>query len=409
MFLLLGLLASTAPAQEWTRFRGPNGTGVHEELTIPAQWTDADFAWKMKLPGVGHASPVLWGERLFLLSADPDSATRYVLGIDATQGKIVWQREYPSQPHPIHKKSSYASVTPAVDANQVYVAWSTPTETWLVAFDHDGREKWKTNLGGWIGQHGYGTSPMLVGDLVVITSSQEAEKRAGGDTPKDCFVVAVNRFTGELMWKTPRKIDTASYSVPCVRKNAAGKEELICLSTAEGIFALDPFSGKELWSSGPVFTMRTVSSPLPWRDLIFGTTGSGGGGNYIVAYNPLEAKTVYDIRKEMPYVPTPVFKDDLLFLWSDKGIVTCIHPADGKEVWQKRVSGNYSSSPVRAGDRLFCIDEDGIVQCIAAADSFSQLGRYDLGEKSHSTPALANGHMYVRTISQLFAIKGTAK
>jgi outer membrane protein assembly factor BamB len=405
MVVLLTSVSATS-AEEWTRFRGPNGTGLSADDSIPAQWTDANIAWKTKLPGVGHSSPVVWNGQVFLLSADPESASRYVLSIDANSGKILWQREYPAGQHPLHSKSSYASSTPAVDADAVYAAWSDPQHTWLCAFDHDGREQWKIDLGGWVGQHGFGTSPVVVGDLVVVTSSQEPEKRAGGDTPKHCFVAGVDRKTGELRWRLPRKIDTASYSVPCIRKNDAGKDELVLLSTAEGMFALDPQSGKETWSSGPVFTMRTVSSPVLYRDLVFGTTGSGGGGNYVVAYRPGDSKPVYEIKKEMPYVPTPVICGDFMYLWSDKGIVTCLEPGTGKTVWQKRVGGNYSGSPVCSGNKIFCVDEEGTVVVIATGAEFQELGRYPLGEQSHSTPAIAGGKMFVRTISHLHAIQG---
>ena len=406
---LLLLLLSTASlhAQEWARFRGPNGSGVSEDDSIPAQWTPKDIAWKTPLPGKGHSSPVVWGDKVFLMSADPDTATRHVLAISTKNGKIAWKKDYPSQPHHLHNKSSYASVTPAVDSEQVYTAWSTPDQTFVAAFDHSGKEKWKTNIGGWIGQHGYGTSPMLYGDLVVITNSQEpADKKGDGPKPKDCFVVALDRLSGEIKWTTPRKIDTASYSVPCIRKNEKGIEELILNSTAEGIFALDPQTGKEAWSSGPVFSMRTVSSPVLWHDLVYGTTGSGGGGNYIVAFRPGEAKPTFEIKKEMPYVPTPVLNGDLMFLWSDKGIVTCINPANGDKHWQQRVNGNYSGSPVRAGKKLFCVDEEGTVVVLAADQQFKELGRNPLGEQSHSTPAIAGGRLYVRTVSHLVAIQG---
>lgn len=279
-------------------------------------------------------------------------------------------------------------------------------KTFVAGFDHEGHEKWKTDIGGWIGQHGFGTSPMIFGDMVIITSSQEAEKREGGSSPKHCFIVAFDRKTGEVKWKTPRKIDTASYSVPCIRKNDKGIEELIFLSTAEGIFALEPQSGKELWSSGPVFSMRTVSSPLLWHDLIYGTTGSGGGGNYIVAYKPGDGKPTFEIKKEMPYVPTPVFNGDLMFLWSDKGIVTCINPANGEKHWQQRVNGNYSGSPVRAGKKIFCVDENGTVVVLAADQQYKELGRNPLNEQSHSTPAISGGKLFVRTVSHLYAIQG---
>jgi outer membrane protein assembly factor BamB len=405
--LVAGMGASTCLAQEWTRFRGPNGSGAVEEDSIPAEWSEGDFNWKLELPGMGHSSPVVWGDRVFLMSADPNSATRYVLGIDAQAGKIAWKREYAASTHPLHTKSSYASTTPAVDEERVYAAWSDPEHTWLCAFTHDGVEQWKIDLGGWIGQHGFGSSPMIAGDLVILSSSQEPEKRAGGSSPTDCFIVGVDRRSGELKWRTPRAIDTASYSVPCLRKNDKGKEELVCLSTAEGIFGLEPQSGKQTWSSGKgTFSMRTVSSPVLWNDVVFGTTGSGAGGNYVVAYRPGDDKPLYEIKKEMPYVPTPIVYNDLVFLWSDGGIVTCIRAADGRQVWQQRIGGKYSGSPVRAGKKIFCTDEEGTVVVIAASDKFELLGRNKLGEKSHSTPAVAGGRMYVRTVSHLYSVGG---
>jgi len=400
------LIAVTAAAQEWTRFRGPNGTGAIEDDSIPAKWSDGDFAWKIDLPGVGHSSPVVWKDKVFLMSADPKTAEKYVLCVDATSGKILWNKPYESGEHALHPKSSYASSTPAVDAELVYCVWSDPDHMWICAFDHTGVERWRQDVGGWIGQHGFGSSPVVVGDLVVVSSSQELEKRAGAVPPKHCFVVALDRKTGDVRWKTPREIDTASYSVPCVRKSKEGKDELIINSTAEGIFALDPVTGKQNWSSGRVFSMRTVSSPVMWHELIYGTTGSGAGGNYLVAFRPGDTAPAYEIKKEMPYVPTPITYGNLLFLWSDGGIVTCVNAADGKEVWQERVGGKYSGSPVRAGKKIFCVDEEGTVVTIAAADKYQLLGKTKLGEKSHSTPAIAGGKMYVRTISHLYAISG---
>lgn len=406
MLVCLFTATSVADAQEWTRFRGPNGSGAVEDDSIPAIWTEANIDWKAELPGTGHSSPVVWGDKVFLLSADSKTAERHVVCVSAADGKLLWENTFAASKHPLHSKSSYASSTPAVDADRVYVAWSDPEHTWFCAFDHLGAELWRQDLGGWIGQHGFGMSPIVVGDQVVLTSSQEFEKREGAAPPKHCFVVAVDRKTGEIQWKTPRGIDTASYSVPCVRKNKDGQEELILCSTAEGIFALHPTTGKQMWSSGKVFSMRTVSSPVLWKDLIYGTTGSGGGGNYAVAYRPGDAQPAYEIKKEMPYVPTPVAYEDLLFFWSDGGIVTCVQAGDGQEIWQKRVGGKYSGSPVRAGKKIFCVDEEGTVVVLAAEREFKELGRNKLGEKSHSTPAISGGKIYVRTISHLHCIGG---
>jgi len=411
--LLVGLILSsvTVPlaAQEWSRFRGPNGTGESEATTIPASWTDKDLNWKIELPGIGHSSPVLWGDKIFLLSADPKTAERYVLCINAASGKEIWRRTYPGVSHHLHANSSFASSTPACDANHVYVAWSDPEFTRLMALDHAGNEKWTRNLGDWVSQHGFGSSPMLYGDLVVVNCSQEDSKGTDPRLPKESFIVAVEQSTGNIRWRTERKINSASYSVPCVRKNEAGRDELLCCTQAEGIFALDPQTGHQNWMLPTAFTMRTVSSPLMIGGLIFGTTGQGAGGHYVVAMRPgTEPKLEYEIRKDAPYVPTPVAKGDLLFLFEDRqGHVSCINVPDGKILWtQPRVAKAFFGSPVRAGDKLFCTDIDGTVICLAADKEFKELGRTELKELSRSTPAIAGGRMYVRTVSHLLSVGG---
>jgi outer membrane protein assembly factor BamB len=406
-FLVTAFLTTAASnGQEWTRFRGPNGTGESEATTVPGYWTAADYNWQTKLPGAGHGSPALWGDKIFLMSADPATAKRYVLCIDANKGNILWTREFTSQMHHLHTRSSYASCTPAVDADRVYVAWSDPDHTLLMALDHAGNDVWTQDFGAWVSQHGFGSSPMLYDDLVILNVSQEITKRPGTPEPKNSFVVGIEKDTGKIRWRRERKVDTTSYSVPCVRKAGDG-DELVCCSTAEGLFALDPKTGEQKWSN-EVFSMRTVSSPLLIGGLVFGTTGSGGGGNYVVAVKPgANSEIAYEIKKEMPYVPTPVAHGDLLFLWSDKGIVTCVNAADGKQVWQKRVGGvGYSGSPVRVGDKIYCVDEAGTVVVIGAGDKFEEFGRMDLKEECRSTPAVANGCMYIRTLSHLYSIGG---
>jgi outer membrane protein assembly factor BamB len=405
--LCVTLLGSFAAAQEWTRFRGPNGMGESETTTIPASWTDKDLNWKIELPGVGHSSPVLWGDKIFLLSADPKDATRYVLCINAADGKTIWRKNYPGVPHHLHLNSSYASCTPAVEADRVYIAWSDPKLTRLMAFDHAGKELWMLDLGPWVSQHGFGTSPMIYEDLVVMNCSQEPSKQQGDPQPKESYVLAVEKDTGKIRWRTERKINSASFSVPAVRQNEEGRDELVCCTQAEGIFALDPKTGKENWSL-PVFTMRTVSSPLMTGGLIMGSTGSGAGGHYLVALRPgKEPKVEYEVKRQAPYVPAPVAYGDLMFLFDDRqGFVSCINIADGKQLWLERVAAAFFGSPVRAGDKLFCVDITGTVICLAASPVFKELGRTELKELSRSTPAIAGGRMYVRTVSHLYSVGG---
>ena len=396
----------SAQAQEWSRFRGPNGTG-ESETNFPATWGGKEIAWKVELPGIGHSSPVLWGEKIFLLSADAKTAARYLLCLDAKDGKEIWRREYPSSPHHLHRFSSYASSTPAVDADAVYVAWSDWGHMNVAALDHAGKDLWQVDLGPFVNQHGFGSSPMLHDGLVVVNCSQEDPKNPQAPQPAASFIVALDAKTSKESWRLPRQTHTASYSVPCVRKTDSG-EELVCCTTAEGIFGIDPQTGHENWSLADAFSMRTVSSPILNSGLVFGSTGKGGGGNYVVACKPgAEPQVAFEVRKEAPYVPTPVCRGNLLFLWSDKKVATCIDAATGEEVWNQRVSGReFFGSPVRAGDKIFCVDDAGLVVCIAADRKFQELGTTELKEECRSTPAIAGGKMYVRTISHLHCIRG---
>ncbi len=399
----------SAPAQEWTRFHGPNGQGVNETVDIPSEFTPDDFNWKTKLPGIGHSCPVLWGERVFLLSADPETAERYMLCINAADGEIIWNRNYPSTPHHLHSRSSFASCTPAVDAKQVYVAWSTPKQTTLKSFSHDGQELWSKNLGPWVSQHGFGTSPILYHDLVILSNSQQAARLKEGQKPGKSFLMAFNRTTGDLVWSTPRASVNVCYSAPCIYRSPGRADQIINTSTGDGIYSVDPKTGEQNWQI-KVFRMRTVSSPVLAGGLIFGSTGSGGGGNYVVAIKPGETpEEVYRVTTQAPYVPTSVAKGDLLFLWYDKGIVTCIDAPTGKVHWRKRLGGGFSASPVRAANKIFCVSDDGVVHVLAAEKEFKLLGKNPLGEDSRSTPAIAGGRMYFRTYSHLISVGGKSE
>jgi outer membrane protein assembly factor BamB len=409
VFLLTALVVPGLFGQEWTRFRGPNGTGESEAQGLPATWTSADYAWKAALPGIGHSSPVLWGEKLFLLSAHPEDATRYVLCLNAETGKEIWRREFKSSPHSLHLRNSFASCTPAVDAERVYVAWSTPKKTTFIALTHAGEPVWELDLGPFVSMHGFGTSPIVYKDMVILAdmqlqSEKDLPKAVEADKPGEAFILAVDGKTGAQRWKTPKRNEVAAYSVPCIYKNAEGKDELISCASNHDIFSLDPLTGKQNWSI-EVFSMRAVSSPIIAGGLIFGSTGSGGGGNYVVAVKPgPEPKLAYQVKASAPYVPTAVARGDLVFLWSDGGVATCIDAATGTEHWQKRVGSNFSGSPIRVADKLYCIDEQGVVYVLAAEKEYKLLGKNPLGEPSRSTPTAANGKLFFRTDSQLFAV-----
>lgn len=399
----------TTNAEDWTRFHGPNGTGESEATTIPASWGEVDYNWIAELPGMGHSSPVIWGKRLFILSADPKTATRYMLCYDAEKGKEIWRRDFESAPHHLHTMSSFASCTPTVDEERVYIAWSTPASLTFKAFTHNGDLVWEQDLGPWYSQHGFGTSPIVYEDLVILSKSQEAKNGPEAvEIPPESFVIAFDRRTGEERWKTRRITDSVSYSVPAILQPTDGHApQLVNISTGSGMYALDPKTGDELWSS-IVFDKRTVSSPLIKGNLIFGSTGSGGGGNYLSAVrcDGKEPKVAYQIKVQAPYVPSVVAKGDLLFMVSDGGIATCVDLSSGEVHWRERLGGNYQASPVRAADKIYCVSVEGNVVVLAAKKEFEELGRVPLGEGSRSTPAIADGRLFLRTFSKLMSIGG---
>ncbi|NLX53866.1 MAG: PQQ-binding-like beta-propeller repeat protein [Planctomycetaceae bacterium] len=406
LLAILLLPAADGRAQEWTRFRGPNGTGVSTARSIPVTWTDADYLWQTRLPGKGHGSPVVWGRKLFLLSADPDSATRYVICIDTNTGETLWQRDYAAAPHVLNALNSYASSTPAVDEQCVYVAWGTGDRLVLRALDHDGREVWMRDLGVYVCEHGFGNSPIVYEDLVILVNSQQAEELAPDQQPGSSSVMAFDRETGQLRWETPRTVARVCYSTPCIYQPPEGPPELICYDKGHGFYSLDPRTGAENWSL-PVFTLRTVASPIIVGDLVFGCAGSGAGGHYLIAARlGQQPHEVYRVTRLVPYITTSIARGDLVFLCVDRGLVSCMQAADGTIVWSKRLSHGFAGSPVLVDGKLYIIDIDGQVLVLAAEREFKQLGRVALGEPSRATPAVAGGRMFLRTESQLFCIGG---
>ncbi|MBL8829607.1 MAG: PQQ-binding-like beta-propeller repeat protein [Planctomycetaceae bacterium] len=394
-------------AQEWTRYRGPNGTGLSDAKGIPTKWTEADYNWKTKLPGIGHSSPVLWGKKIFLTSANEETATRYVMCLDADSGKIVWQREFPSKHHHKHLRNSFASPTGAVDESQLYISWSEPDEYTLMALDHDGKDRWKLNLGPYVSQHSAGPSPIVYDDMVILCNEQDGPMKGESDKVGVSFLLAVDRKDGKLRWRTDRVSAVVTYSTPCVYQPPGQKPVLLFNSQGQGVTGVDPLTGQKVWEVPDVLTKRSVSSPVFWKDLVFATCGSGGGGGYVAAVRTgAKPEIAYKIADAAPYVPSLLVKGDRLYMWSDKGIVSCVNPADGTVIWKERIGNNFSGSPICIGDNMYGIAEDGEVFVIAAKDKYELVAKLPLGEDSRSTPSVADGKLYLRTYSHLISLGG---
>ena len=406
LWSLIILAAARSPSfsQEWTRFRGPNGQGQCDAATIPEKWSEGDYNWKVKLPGKGHSSPVIWGSKIFLTSAE-NSGARIVLCVNAKDGAILWQKKYPAGSSHVHTQNSFASSTPALDKDHVYACWGTAEEITLVALSHDGKEVWKQNLGPYESRHGFGTSPIVYDDLVILDNEQEGKS----------FLVALNCSNGKDRWRIPQERakgeQNASYSTPTIFQSEKGAAELIVNSWGQGMTSVDPKTGKTNWQAKNLFPLRPIGCPVVAGGWIWGTCGEGSGKNTVFAVKPggkggaaPQIMHTYD-RSIAPYVPSLIANGKLLFFWSERGLVSCIDAESGGKIYSaERIGGQFSGSPIRVKNRLYAISADGEVVVLNAGEKFEVISRIPLGELSRATPAVSDGVMYLRTESQLFSL-----
>jgi outer membrane protein assembly factor BamB len=397
-----------AEAQEWTRFRGPNGSGVSNATTVPVQIGASDINWTASLPGKGHSCPVVWGNKLFLLSADPESLTRFVVCVDTRNGKELWRQSYPFTKHNKHKFNTFASATPTVDRDGVYVVWSNPEAFLVLAFDHKGKELWKRDLGAFVTQHSGAASPILFGDVLIV--GREQEEGEG-------ILLGLNRKTGANVWQKTRPAKNAIYATPLIYRPKSGPAEVIFTSTLHGITSLNPLTGELNWEASDVFKYRCVASPILAGDVVFATAGQGGGGTtaQAVGVRPgsrqgnVPPKVEYQPARGFSYVPTPIAVGEYIFFWNDAGIVTCIKAATGEELWKERVGGDFFASPIAVNGKLYGINAHGELVVLEAGPKFKVLARYAFeggGDAFHATPGVANGVLYVRSESHLFSVGG---
>lgn len=402
VFLVIALLAHTAFGQEWARFRGPNGEGISPATSIPTDWTENDYRWRVELTGIGYSSPVVSDSRVFITSALEEDARQIVSCLSATDGTTLWQRRFDSAVHQHHPFNCYASSTPTLDDGGLYFLWANPEQLTVVKLAQEtGDEQWRCNLGAYSAEHALGASPIVYQDMVIVPNEQDGESA----------IVALECDTGRIRWQAKRRSEKTAYATPCLYTPDAGSPQLLVNSWAHGFSGLDPQTGKTLWEL-PIFQYRVVGSPAVCSGLVFGSAGTGGIGRQMFAVRPgepsrgVEAEVAYELKGSLPYVVTPVACGDLLFAWFDKGVVTCLEAATGEIVWRERIGGDYFGSPVCVNGHIYCISREGEVVVLAASRQFEELGRIDLGEPSNSTPAIAGGVMYLRTKSHLMALGG---
>ena len=401
----------SALAENWPRFRGNNGDGK-ADCKIPTEWKNADYRWSINLAEEGHGSPSVWGNRVFLNTATDEGKTREVICVNAKTGKLEWSRSYPSKNHKTHRFNSFASSTPAVDAKRVYSVWGHSKELKVTAHTQSGRLVWEKDLGGVTGGHGFAVSPIVFQDLVIVPNDQE---KGGGAH------YGLDSSTGEIVWKVPRASKRLTYSTPCIFSAPSGKQELIFTNWWLGFTSMEPLTGKKLWELsvfGRPHSERAISSPIVAGDLVLGVCGFTTLDKHLVAIRPAsvskdgKAREIWRMEETMPHIPTPLLSKNRLYLWADNGVITCLRPQTGEKVWKARIEGvkdTFFGSPVLAENTIFCVSAYGQVVAIADSDEFKQLGITDLKQTCRSTPALANGDLYLRTGEQLICIKGDSK
>jgi outer membrane protein assembly factor BamB len=423
-------------AGHWPSFRGLAATGVADGQQLPNDWnpaTGANILWRLAIPGLAHASPIVWGDTLFVTSAissRPDatfkpglygngdasedrSAHRWMLyAIDKRTGRIRWERlAVQAEPgNKRHIKSTYASSSPATDG-RIVVAWFGSQG--IHAYDFDGGLRWSVDLGrvnmGAYDDPSYewgpASSPVIWNGLVIVQC----------DTQADSFLLALNAETGDTVWTTNRQ-ELPSWGTPTIVNTSAGPE--LITNASNFVRAYEPRTGRELWRLGgsskitaptPIFAngLHIVASGRAPERPVFAVR-PGARGDLTLAPGATESKSIaWSKTGRGSYMPTPLAYRGLLYVLDNNGVFDAYDVTTGKEVYRQRlplVGSGYSASPVAADGKIYLSNEDGEMLVIAAGTTFAHLGTNSIGESLMATPALSQGVMYVRGERTLFAV-----
>jgi outer membrane protein assembly factor BamB len=455
------VLATTAHAGDWNQFRGPNATGIPaDDLPLPDEvGPDKNVLWKTPLPP-GHSSPVVVGDRIFLTAVTKDKQL-LTLGLDRASGKVLWEREAPyDQLEVVHGTGSLAQPTPASDGEIVISFFGS---SGLLAYDKDGKELWKLRLGPYKNDFGAGSSPILVGDRVILCQDHDL----------DAHLVAYDKKSGEEVWRTPRPDAHRNYCTPVVWQ-VNGQKQIVVVGTLQ-ITGYDLATGRELWSHAGVSRMVCMT-PTVAKDRLFAAGWSAGGEegqrikvdpfdkiaagldknqdgsfsedelpkgdikqrftqvdrdkngllskaeyerfrnlfdlsqNAVLAVKPgpagapIPTEVAWTSTKFVPFCASPVLHRDVLFCCKEGGIVSSFDPATGKIYNTARTpgTGEYYASLVAGDGKVFLANEEGKVTILSAQPQWKVLSSVSLGEGIYATPAIADGKLYVRTTGHLY-------
>lgn len=398
---LAAALSSALRAENWPAWRGPRGDGTSIEENVPVKWSAAEnVVWKVPLPGKGHASPIVWAEQIFLVTAIEDKEQRVLMSLDRKTGKTLWQRTILISPlERINKLNSHASSTPATDGEKIYVSFLDRDKMFVAAYDFDGNMLWEVRPGPFASMHGYCSSPILWNDKVIVN----------GDHDGPAYIVALDKQTGKTIWKTPRPNNTRSYCAPIIR-SIDGRNQMV-LSGSKCVASYDPDTGSQHWIiDGP--TEQYVASLVYNGELLFMTCGFPD--HYIQLIRPdgrgnvTKTHIVFQTDQDCSYVPSPIAAGPYFLVVSDTGVATCLDGKTGRTYWRQRLNGRHSASLVSANGLVYFTSDKGETAVVKPGPEFNLVATNRLDENTDASPAISNGQIFIRTWSRLYCISSDA-
>ena len=416
-------------AQQWPQFRGQGARGVADGSPLPVEWdgeSGTGILWRTPIPGLGHSSPVIWGDKLFVTTAvsqkddagirtglygdiDPvidDSIHRYaVYCLDRNTGKVLWQRTAIETVPQVkrHQKSTHANPSAATDGENLVVSFGSEG---LFVYDHNGTLRWRKDLGlldsGFFrapqAQWGYAASPVLDEGRIIVQA----------DVQRGSFLAAFRVEDGAEIWRVARK-DVPTWSTPTVHDD--GERKQVIVNGYRHIGGYDFGSGAQLWSMAGTGDIPTPT-PFVVDNLIYLTSSHGGGSPiYVVPTSATGALTTEQLAwaKERggSYMPTTVVYEGLHYVGRDNGVLAVFDAKTGEKHYEHRLGGgrfSFVASAVAGDGKVYFNSEDGVTFVVAAAKELEVLAQNDIGGRMLSSPAITDGVLYFRTLSELVAI-----
>ena len=387
---LLGLAGSLAAESkfattDWPNWRGLNSDGQAKFVKgLPTEWSEIkNVVWKTPIPGRGHSTPTLVGDRIYLATAEEDEMYQSVICLDKATGKPVWEtRVHESQfAVGLNKHASHAGTAVVHDGERLYVNFVIGNQAYASALGLDGKLLWQKPIGKYKVHQGYGSSPMVFGDIVVV----KADTKIGG------VICGLDKKTGREIWRQERP-KLPNYTTPVVIE-AAGKQQMVFCG-CELVTSLDPLTGKKLWEV-PGSTEECVSTLVTDGTHIF--VSGGWPKNHTAAIVADGSGKVAWRNTARVYVPSMLIRDGFLYVTMDAGFAICWNAKTGKQQWKERLGGAFYTSPVMAGNRIYGTNLAGKTFVFEAnPDEFKLLATNQLGDEVYASPIVSGDRLYLR-------------